>query len=108
MAGWHWFGTWGRDTFIALPGLTADHNDLKIYKSVLDTMVKNMDHGLFPNTGTGKNASYNTVDASLWFFWSMQQYALRSGKLKTIWKDYGAKMVSILEHFKTGDTLHNI
>ena len=111
MAGWHWFGSWGRDTFIALPGLTlvqSNTEGIKTFKFVLDTMVKKMNQGLFPNVGTDQNAAFNSVDAPLWFFWSLQQYAKPTGKLKTIWNEYGEKMTSILNHFKKGDTLHNI
>jgi predicted glycogen debranching enzyme len=107
IAGHHWFGRWGRDTFIALPGLMLAYDDLTVYKSVLDTMVKDLEHGLFPNTGSGKNASFTSVDAPLWFFWALQQYAMRSNNLKNIWKGYGTAMVSILEHFKMG-TLYDI
>ena len=111
MAGWHWFGRWGRDTFISLPGLMLAQDNIKIFKSALDTILKDLNHGLFPNTGSGTQASFNSVDAPLWFFWTLQQYAMRSVPIaigiKNIWKEYGDKMISILEHFRKG-TLHNI
>jgi len=75
IAGYPWFGSWGRDTFISLPGLTLSLDDSKTCKAVIDSMLENLEGPLFPNCGTGTNAVYNSVDASLWFFWSLQQYA---------------------------------
>ena len=73
IAGFPWFGTWGRDTFIALPGLTLSTGKIKTAVAILDTMVKRMKGGLFPNTGDNDDASYNSVDAPLWFIWTLQQ-----------------------------------
>jgi len=54
VAGYPWFGRWGRDTFISLPGLTLYQNDIKTCKEVLDTMTSEIKDGLFPNIGAGK------------------------------------------------------
>ena len=75
IAGFPWFGRWGRDTFIALPGITLAIDDPKTCKAVLDTMSLELQGPLFPNVGSGNDASYNSADASLWFFWALQQYA---------------------------------
>ncbi len=107
-AGYHWFGRWGRDTFIALPGLTLVTGHPEIFKSVIDTMLPEMKDGLFPNIGSDENSSYNSVDAPLWFVWAMQQYVLFTGDNKLFWKkSYGHKIKSVLKHFRRG-TLHNI
>jgi len=102
IAGYPWFGRWGRDTFIALPGLSLVKNDEKKFKAVIQTMLGEMKDGLFPNMGQGKNASYNSVDASLWFFWALQQYVLFTGKAANIWKEYGKHMQDILNKFAKG------
>ncbi len=107
IAGYPWFNRWGRDTFIALPGLTLVRNDTKKFKAVMSTMLGEMKDGLFPNIGQGKNASYNSVDTSLWFFWALQQYALITGQNGQLWKEYGKPMQSILNKFAKG-TLYNI
>jgi predicted glycogen debranching enzyme len=108
MAGYPWFGAWGRDTFIALPGLTLATGKHDICKEVLNTMVKDLKYGLFPNVGNGVNASYNGADASLWFFWTLQQYReYTRASISSIWKKYGAAMKFILEYFRQG-TLYNI
>ncbi len=107
MAGYPWFGRWGRDTFISLPGLTLTRNDEKSFKEVLKTMISQMKDGLFPNVGHGKDASFDSVDSSLWFFWALHQYSIMKGKTNTIWRDYGKPMKQILNAFKRG-THHNI
>jgi predicted glycogen debranching enzyme len=101
-AGFPWFGRWGRDTFISLPGLTLLTGDFKTCKSVIDTMIADLNGPLFPNNGYGSSSSYNSVDASLWFFWALQQYADFSKNKKQIWKEYGRKMKLILEGYRKG------
>ncbi len=107
IAGFPWFGRWGRDTFISLPGLTLVTGDIKSCKDVIDTMVEEMSGPLFPNIGNGSKSAYNSVDAPLWFFWTLQQYADFTNSKNKIWTMYGKKMNNILEGFRNG-TLHNI
>jgi predicted glycogen debranching enzyme len=102
VAGYPWFGRWGRDTFIALPGLTLTQKDNKTFTAVISTMLNELKDGLFPNLGEGKNASFNSVDSSLWFFWALQQLQIISGKKTDIWKTYGKVMKSILNAFFQG------
>lgn len=102
IAGFPWFGAWGRDTFISLPGLTLSMNDAATFEDVVDTMVNRMKGGLFPNMGNEKNPAFNSVDAPLWFFWSLQQYAVFTGLPEKIWKKYEKPMKNILKGFKEG------
>jgi len=107
IAGFPWFGTWGRDTFISLPGLTLAIGDVATCKSVLDTQVSKMKNGLFPNMGSEDNPAFNTVDASLWFFWAVQQYTKEVKTYTTIWRLYGKAMKTVLEAYRSG-TSYNI
>lgn len=107
IAGFPWFGRWGRDTFIALPGLTLYLNDLKTCEDVLDTMTAELRDGLFPNIGTGETTVMNSVDAPLWFFWTLQEYLKFTGYKAQLWTKYGPKMKHILEHYRKG-THYNI
>lgn len=100
IAGYPWFGSWGRDTFIALPGLALVKNTLAIYREVLDTQVSRMRNGLFPNMGGDDNPAFNSVDAPLWFFWSVQQYNIKGGT--DAWDRYGEAMKSVLDSFRNG------
>jgi predicted glycogen debranching enzyme len=105
IAGYPWFGSWGRDTFISLPGLALARHKLALYKDVLNTQVESMKNGLFPNmVGPGK-LIYNSVDAPLWFFWAVQQYMLQGGN--DGWELYGDAAKSVLDAFKNG-TEYNI
>ncbi len=107
IAGYPWFGRWGRDTFIALPGLALTRKDKKNFTAVVKTMLDELKNGLFPNMGQGKNAVYNSVDTSLWFFWALQQYGIMTGEKSHGWKNYGKYMKRILNKFEAG-TQYNI
>jgi len=107
VAGFPWFGRRGRDTFISLPGLTLTTNDEKTFREVVDTMITEMNDCLFPNIGSGHKAVYNSVDAPLWFFWALQQYAAYKKGTSAIWKKYAQVMKTILYGFKQG-TEYNI
>lgn len=102
VAGFPWFGRWGRDTFISLPGLCLALDDSKLMLSVIDTMLKDFKDGLFPNLGSGAQAAYNSADTPLWFFWCLQQYAEISKDTETVWKKYGRQMKSILDNLEQG------
>jgi predicted glycogen debranching enzyme len=106
LAGFPWFGTWGRDTFISLPGLTLTTGKYDQAKDIIDTMVKRMKGGLFPNMGDNDNPAFNSVDAPLWFFWSLQQY-LKYDKKIDIWDTYKGPINDILNSYRNG-TIFNI
>jgi len=69
IAGFPWFGDWGRDTMIALPGLMLCTGRLDEARSTLECFARHLRNGLIPNLfdDYGGAAHYNTVDASLWF-----------------------------------------
>jgi predicted glycogen debranching enzyme len=70
IAGYHWFCDWGRDTMIALCGLTLVTNRADVARSILLEFARHVDRGMIPNrfTDAGETPEYNTVDATLWFF----------------------------------------
>ena len=49
IAGYHWFGDWGRDTMIALPGLTLSTGKYEVARRILHTFAKHVDQGMLPN-----------------------------------------------------------
>lgn len=103
VAGYPWFGAWGRDTFISLPGLTLTSGDTKTCKAVLDTMCKYLKGGLFPNIcgDSIATSTYTSVDASLWFFKALQEYGKAVGD-DVVWKQYKKQMKQILECYREG------
>ena len=102
IAGFPWFGSWGRDSFISLPGLALATQNNKLYKEVFDTMIKNMQGPLFPNVGDGKYKTYASVDASLWFIWAVQQYISSTQDLELVRKSYYKVVKKVLEGYKKG------
>jgi predicted glycogen debranching enzyme len=76
IAGYHWFGDWGRDTMISLPGLTLATGRGGVAKQILLAFLRYVDGGMLPNNfpDAGSPPEYNTVDAALWYFESIRQY----------------------------------
>jgi predicted glycogen debranching enzyme len=76
IAGYPWFGDWGRDTMIAVPGLLLSTGRPEIAAAVLRTYAPMIDRGMLPNhvPEVGESAEYNTVDAALWFFEAVREY----------------------------------
>ncbi len=76
IAGYHWFSDWGRDTMIALNGLTLATNRPEIAKSILLEFSNHISEGMLPNRfpDAGETPEYNTVDATLWYFEAIRAY----------------------------------
>jgi len=76
IAGYHWFGDWGRDTMIAVPGLTLTTGRPEIARKILFAFARYVDRGMLPNNfpDAGGQPEYNTVDAALWYFEAVRQY----------------------------------
>lgn len=76
IAGYPWFGDWGRDTMISLPGLTLSTGRPAIARSILTTFAHYVDQGMLPNRfpDAGDIPEYNTVDATLWYFEAIRAY----------------------------------
>src|SRR5206468_11399642 len=70
IAGYPWFTDWGRDTMIALPGLTGVTGRSEIARSILLEFARHVDRGMLPNRfpDAGETPEYNTIDATLWYF----------------------------------------
>jgi predicted glycogen debranching enzyme len=83
IAGYHWFSDWGRDTMIALPGLTLPTGRYDVARSILRTFSRNVDRGMLPNRfpDAGEIQEYNTVDATLWFFEAARAYFAYTGDI---------------------------
>ena len=81
IAGYPWFTDWGRDTMIALPGLTLATGRPQAAAGLLRTFARYVDQGqvpnLFPDAGTAPE--YNTVDATLWYFHAVDAYVTATG-----------------------------
>ncbi len=76
LAGYPWFSDWGRDTMIALPGLTLSTGRKEDAAAILRTYARSIDQGMLPNRfpDAGHAPEYNTVDATLWYFVAIYAY----------------------------------
>ena len=97
VSGYPWHGIAGRQTFVALPGITLEQGHKEDCIDALDTMVREMRDGMF----TGSASAAVAADAPLWFFWTLQQLEREVGA-KEIWKSYGPAMKDILESYRQG------
>jgi 4-alpha-glucanotransferase len=81
VAGYPWFGDWGRDTMIALPGLTLATGRYESARRILTTFAGFIDGGLLPNVfpDAGATPEYNSADASLWYIEAWRAYCEASG-----------------------------
>ena len=81
IAGYPWFGDWGRDTMISLPGLTLTTGRPEIAVRILRTFGHFVDQGMLPNRvpNEDERPQYNTVDASLWYFEAIRAYHAETG-----------------------------
>lgn len=86
IAGYPWFGDWGRDTMIALPGLTLATKRFDTALRILNTFAKYVDQGMLPNVfpGTGDKPEYNTVDAALWYIEAWRAYIATTGEIDSL------------------------
>jgi predicted glycogen debranching enzyme len=81
IAGYHWFADWGRDTMIALPGITLMTGRPDIAQNILEAFAQSADQGMLPNRfpDAGESPEYNTVDATLWLFEAVRSYLQYTG-----------------------------
>jgi predicted glycogen debranching enzyme len=76
LAGFPWFGDWGRDTMVALPGLCLATGRPWLARNILRTFARFVSQGMLPNNfpRAGEEPQYNTVDAALWYLQAVQEY----------------------------------
>lgn len=76
IAGYPWFGDWGRDTFIALRGLCIATGELEAARDILVEWAGVVSDGMLPNRfpDRGETPEFNSVDASLWYVIAVHEY----------------------------------
>lgn len=108
VAGYPWFGDWGRDTFIALPGLTLSTHRPEVARHILESWATQINGGLLPNhfPEDGAPPEYNTADAALWYVEAWRAYVEASHDLPTLRRHYDL-LADIIDHHVRG-THHGI
>lgn len=102
IAGYPWFGDWGRDTFISLEGLTLETNRFKDAKEIINSFKNYIKDGLVPNLISEDGAeSYNSVDASLWYIDAVYKYYKYTMDSDFV-KDMYPTLMEIINAYKNG------
>ncbi len=103
VAGYHWFADWGRDTMVALPGLTLPTGRPEVARSILRTYARFVHRGMLPNNfpEDGSELEYNTVDAALWYVEAVRQYFAATRDAETIGLLFPV-LVKIIEAYTRG------
>lgn len=102
IAGYPWFGDWGRDTFISLEGITLETNRFKDAKEIINSFKNYIKDGLVPNLISEDGAeSYNSVDASLWYIDAVYKYYKYTMDSDFV-KDMYPILMQIINAYKNG------
>ena len=105
IAGYPWFGDWGRDTFISLRGLCLAADHLETARDILAEWAGTVSMGMLPNRfpDRGVEPEFNSVDASLWYIIAVFEYLRAShGKPELEEDDVTAKLQEAIEAILSG------
>ena len=104
LAGFPWFADWGRDAFVALPGLLLSTGRFEDAKSVLCTFAQAADQGMIPNRfdDYSDTAHFNSVDASLWFINAAFAYLDVTGDSRTFTQQLLPTIRWIVQSYQDG------
>ncbi|MBE0713415.1 MAG: glycogen debranching protein, partial [Candidatus Aminicenantes bacterium] len=102
IAGYPWFTEWGRDTMIALPGLTLATRRCDDAREILRTFSRFVDRGMIPNVfpDGGQPPEFNSADGTLWFVVALYKYLDNTGDLAFIGEMFSRLGEIVTEHLK--------
>lgn len=118
VAGFPWFGEWGRDTFIALPGIVAGlhHHDPDIVSwgvSVLERWSAWIDSdGMIPNLITLEGPQWESADGTLWWthalasLWALGAAKPEFGLLELLPRKFARTLHNAIDAIKSGRHSH--
>lgn len=112
LAGYPWFLDWGRDTMIALQGLTLATKRFEDARSILESFAYYVSEGMLPNVfpnNPSEQPMYNTIDASLWYFYSVDRYLSYTGEpedYQFIYDKIYPKLKEVIKAYQTGTRFH--
>ncbi len=108
IAGYPWFADWGRDTMIALPGLTLPLGRPEIARKILECFALYVDGGMLPNNFPDRSGApqYNSIDAALWYFEAIRQYFEATQDVATLKKLF--PVLSSIVNAHVAGTRYNI
>jgi len=108
VAGYPWFGEWGRDSMIALPGLLLASGHYHQARDLLLGYLPLIEDGMLPNffPGDGETPQYNTADAALWYIEAWCAYLMGIKDLPSVAEAWPV-LQQIIVHYRDG-TRHGI
>jgi len=104
IAGYHWFGEWGRDTMVSLPGLTLVTGRSELTRRILSSFLNFCDQGMLPNRfpeGHGQ-PEFNSVDPTLWLFHVVREYLDATQDVAFVREEAFPKMQEIIHYHRHG------
>ena len=100
IAGFPWFESIPRQTFLALPGIFLTQSEVSSFEEIMRSNLSRLKDGLLPKYA-GIPCDYDAADAPLLAFNALQE--LKPFKeSKEIWKSYGPALKEILSNYKRG------
>jgi len=104
IAGYPWFTDWGRDTFLALPGLCLVTGRHDVARQVIEAFAGHVSQGMIPNRfpDAGDTPEYNTIDASLWFVHAVGRYLDYTKDEATVRRVAWPAVRAILDGYRQG------
>ena len=108
LAGYPWFMDWGRDTMIALQGLTLPTKRFLDARQILESFSWFIKDGMLPNVFPNSSKDvpiYNTIDAALWYFYSVYKYLEYTGgeeDYKFVEEKIYSGLEEIIAYYKKG------
>ncbi|NUR48963.1 MAG: amylo-alpha-1,6-glucosidase [Hamadaea sp.] len=99
VAGYPWFGAWGRDTMISYEGLFLATGRLDEGRELLRNYTATLSEGMLANTCDTGSREYNTADATLWFLHAVDRHARLDPDLA---EELRPQLRSVVDHHTWG------
>ena len=101
IAGYHWFGEWGRDAMISLPGLTLINGKFDCAEKILEHFLNNAMSKGIPSRFVNGNHEFNSSDATLWMIDRVYQYSKYAGpeRTKAFLHTYWWRLKDIIKYY---------
>ena len=112
IAGYHWFGEWGRDAMISLPGTTLINGRLDDAEMIFAHFLAHAGKRGIPNRFVGGKPEYGGFDGGLWLIDRLYQYAKYAGPqrtadfLKPRWRTLKGMIEGYMDMEKDGLLVH--